>query len=563
MTQWLKQSTAATIKMGPFLDDTDGKTAETGLTISQADIRLTKNGADVAQTHNAAGATHDEGGFYDIPLDTTDTNTLGRLKVFVEESGSLPVWQDFMVVPANVWDSMFGAAYLQVDLTQIATAAVSASTAQLGVNVVNWKGSAAAAMTGDAYAEAALVHAHAAGAETQATAAAASLANGGFTDLLIDGIKTKTDYLPSATAGSAGGVFIAGSNAATSITTALTANITGNLSGTVGTVTTLTNLPTIPNDWLAAAGVKADAVTKIQNGLATPTNITAGTITTATNVTTVNGIGANVITAASIAADAGAEIADSVWDEALAGHATGGSAGAALSAATAPSAATVADAVWDEALSGHSTAGTAGLALATASSGGVDPSVLADAIWDEALSGHSTAGTSGKKLTDLANADLSGVATATNLATVDTVVDAIKLKTDNLPASPAAVGSNMGTVSSVTGSVGSVTAGVTVTTNSDKTGYALTAAYDAAKTAATATSVSDVSTLVTRALGLAQENFRISSPVFSGTNMTSCTVKIYPTATDCTNDTNVTATYAITATYDGSDNLSTYKSVKV
>jgi hypothetical protein len=34
----------------------------------------------------------------------------------------------------------------------------------------------------------------------------------------------------------------------------------------------------------------------------------------------------------------------------------------------------------------------------------------------------------------------SGLATATNLATVDTVVDAIKAKTDNLPASPAATG---------------------------------------------------------------------------------------------------------------------------
>ena len=43
---------------------------------------------------------------------------------------------------------------------------------------------------------------------------------------------------------------------------------------------------------------------------------------------------------------------------------------------------------------------------------------------------------------------------------------------------------NVTTVGSVTGAVGSVTAGVTVTTNNDKTGYALTAAYDAAKTAA-------------------------------------------------------------------------------
>ena len=51
-------------------------------------------------------------------------------------------------------------------------------------------------------------------------------------------------------------------------------------------------------------------------------------------------------------------------------------------------------------------------------------------------------------------------------------------------------GNVTGSVGSVTGNIGgsvaSVTAGVTVTTNNDKTGYALTAAYDAAKTAAQA-----------------------------------------------------------------------------
>ena len=55
---------------------------------------------------------------------------------------------------------------------------------------------------------------------------------------------------------------------------------------TIATVTTLTNLPAVPTDWLTAAGVEADAVTKIQTGLATPTNITAGTITTVGTCTT-------------------------------------------------------------------------------------------------------------------------------------------------------------------------------------------------------------------------------------------------------------------------------------
>lgn len=55
-------------------------------------------------------------------------------------------------------------------------------------------------------------------------------------DTVVDAIKAKTDLLPNATAGAAGGLFIAGANAATSVTTALTANISGNVSGTVGSV---------------------------------------------------------------------------------------------------------------------------------------------------------------------------------------------------------------------------------------------------------------------------------------------------------------------------------------
>jgi hypothetical protein len=51
------------------------------------------------------------------------------------------------------------------------------------------------------------------------------------------------------------------------------------------TATTLTNLPTAPTDWVTSASVSTGAVTKIQSGLATPTNITAGTITTVTNLT--------------------------------------------------------------------------------------------------------------------------------------------------------------------------------------------------------------------------------------------------------------------------------------
>ena len=106
MTAWLRQSTAVDIALGPFVDATDGVTPETGLTISQADVRLKKNAGAWAQKSDATSAAHEENGWYEIELDATDTNTLGILIVSVNESGALPVWREFMVVPANVYDSL-------------------------------------------------------------------------------------------------------------------------------------------------------------------------------------------------------------------------------------------------------------------------------------------------------------------------------------------------------------------------------------------------------------------------------------------------------------------------
>ena len=117
---YLKQSTAVTIKLGPFLDEDDGKTAEGSLTLSQADFRLSKNGGDFAQKSESSPAAHDEIGFYDVALDATDTNTLGRLLIAVHESGALPVWKEYMVVPANVYDSLIGGSdLLDVNTSQI------------------------------------------------------------------------------------------------------------------------------------------------------------------------------------------------------------------------------------------------------------------------------------------------------------------------------------------------------------------------------------------------------------------------------------------------------------
>jgi hypothetical protein len=102
-TMWLQQSTSVSVKLGPFLDDSDGKTAETALTIQKADVLLSKNGgaltaASADQGVADAGAPHDAQGYYTISLNATDTGTLGRLKVVITKAGALPVWQNFMVL---------------------------------------------------------------------------------------------------------------------------------------------------------------------------------------------------------------------------------------------------------------------------------------------------------------------------------------------------------------------------------------------------------------------------------------------------------------------------------
>ena len=105
---FLKQSTAYTFRMGPFLDETDGKTAETGLTISQADVRLSKGGGNFAQKNESTSASHDEIGYYIVILNTTDTATVGELLVAVHESGALPVFKTFQVVEEAIYDAIYG-----------------------------------------------------------------------------------------------------------------------------------------------------------------------------------------------------------------------------------------------------------------------------------------------------------------------------------------------------------------------------------------------------------------------------------------------------------------------
>lgn len=229
----LRQSTASqSVKLGPFVDDTDGVTAETGLTIANTDIKLSKAGGTMA-SKNSGGGTHDANGWYTITLDATDTATVGALQVSCKVAGAAPVFMQFQVVEQAIYDALFAASatgLLPANVTQFGGTNGTFASGRPEVNTTHAAGTAwrSGAITSDVFATGAItagaIAADAIGAselaadavtEIQsglATAAALSTAqsditailadtnelqgdwaNGGRLDLLIDELTTQGD----------------------------------------------------------------------------------------------------------------------------------------------------------------------------------------------------------------------------------------------------------------------------------------------------------------------------------------------------------------------------------
>ncbi len=126
----LKQSTVTIVKIGPFVG-TAG-TVLTALTIAQAGVRLSKVGGNMAQKSTATACVHDEIGVYFCDLSAADTDTLGRLRLDVDESGSaaLAVFHIYDVVTAQYWDTKYGAGRFEVDVQEIDGASAGAVNMQ-------------------------------------------------------------------------------------------------------------------------------------------------------------------------------------------------------------------------------------------------------------------------------------------------------------------------------------------------------------------------------------------------------------------------------------------------
>lgn len=108
---FLKQSTQVIVRMGSFVDVTDGATPETTVALATADQAeaLKAGGAatvDIGARTFAAITGAD--GWYNLTLTTGDTDTLGLLEIVVQDvSLCLPVHRPFFVLPVAIYDVLF------------------------------------------------------------------------------------------------------------------------------------------------------------------------------------------------------------------------------------------------------------------------------------------------------------------------------------------------------------------------------------------------------------------------------------------------------------------------
>lgn len=167
MTLVLKQSTSIDIRMGPFVDATDGVTPETGVTLGAADQAevLKANGAATVAMAGTFAAVTGADGWYDYTVQTGDVDTVGEVTFVVQDSSvCLPVFVRAMVLEEAIYDALYGSgasgfdASGRVDVGSVGGTAQTANDngADLNTLLTRIVGTLAAgthtAQTGDAYA---------------------------------------------------------------------------------------------------------------------------------------------------------------------------------------------------------------------------------------------------------------------------------------------------------------------------------------------------------------------------------------------------------------------------
>lgn len=252
----------------------------------------------------------------------------------------------------------------------------------------------------------------------------------------------KSLYTAGVVPGAANGLFIAGSNAATAV------NFTGNITGTVSTVTTVTNQLTAAQ---IATGVWQDA--------------TAGDFTTASSIGKALYIANVAPGAAGGHFIAGANAATSITTALTAnivGNITGNLSGS-VGSVTGLTTALIATAVWQDTTAGDFTVNTSPGKIIFTQLGGAF-TTTSSSVFSTASLVNAPTGGSAPTTAQIATAVWQDLTAGSDFGTAGSIGALLKLDID------AAISSRS---TYAGGAVASVTAGVTVTTNNDKTGYSL------------------------------------------------------------------------------------------
>lgn len=142
MARYLKQNTATTIVVGPFYDATDGKTPEVALTATNEKLTMVVDNAGspvLAIDANATASggsndfvhvTNDDGGYYTLELAAANVNYVGGAVLSITyATDHLPVFHEFNILPAQVYDSMIsGTDLLDANVAQVAGSSVTTLT---------------------------------------------------------------------------------------------------------------------------------------------------------------------------------------------------------------------------------------------------------------------------------------------------------------------------------------------------------------------------------------------------------------------------------------------------
>ena len=121
---WAKQSTAATLIVGPILDSAGAEYTSAVI----GDLSISKNGGTLTALAAAATLTHIANGQYTLVMTTGNLDTLGRAQITCNKSTYQMPEVRLMIVPANVFDSIvLGSDYLQADAVQFAGQTITAA----------------------------------------------------------------------------------------------------------------------------------------------------------------------------------------------------------------------------------------------------------------------------------------------------------------------------------------------------------------------------------------------------------------------------------------------------